>query len=103
MSNADKLAGKTSSSTIQVLLVDDQAIIAEGIRRMLEVEKDIKLHYCAEPGKAMTQLLIGVLVTAAIFLIAAKLAGAAPWLAAVIAGSVGGALQPYLFKDLRYR
>lgn len=57
----------------------------------------------AEPGKAMTQLLIGVLVTAAIFLIAAKLAGAAPWLAAVIAGSVGGALQPYLFKDLRYR
>ena len=57
----------------------------------------------AEPGKAMTQLLIGVVVTAAIFLISVKLAGAAPWLAAVIAGSIGGALQPYLFKDLRYR
>jgi two-component system chemotaxis family response regulator WspR len=40
-------------STIHVLLVDDQAIIAEGIRRMLEAEKDIKLHYCAEPSKAI--------------------------------------------------
>ena len=57
----------------------------------------------AEPSKAMTQLLIGVIVTAALFLIAAELAGATPWLAAVIAGFIGGALQPYLFKDLRYR
>lgn len=38
---------------IQVLLVDDQAIIAEGIRRMLEAEKDIKLHYCANPATAI--------------------------------------------------
>ena len=53
MSNADKQAGKTSDSTIQVLLVDDQAIVAEGIRRMLEAEKDIKLHYCADPSKAI--------------------------------------------------
>ena len=57
----------------------------------------------AEPGKAMGQLLIGVIVTAAIFLITTKLASADLWLAAVIAGFIGGALQPYLFKDLRYR
>ncbi len=57
----------------------------------------------AEPSKAMTQLLIGVIVAAAIFLIAAKIAGVHLWLAALIAGFTGGALQPYLFKDLRYR
>ena len=47
------MQAKASNSIIQVLLVDDQAIIAEGIRRMLAVEKDINLHYCAEPGKAI--------------------------------------------------
>ncbi|MDQ1363341.1 MAG: Diguanylate cyclase response regulator [Pseudomonadota bacterium] len=46
-------SARNSDSTIQVLLVDDQAIIAEGIRRMLESEKDIKLHYCSDPGKAI--------------------------------------------------
>ena len=44
---------KSADSTIQVLLVDDQAIIAEGIRRMLEAEKDIRLHYCSDPSKAI--------------------------------------------------
>lgn len=44
---------KSPDAIIQVLLVDDQAIIAEGIRRMLEGEKDIRLHYCADPGKAI--------------------------------------------------
>ena len=53
MSDDEKMTRKSPDPTIQVLLVDDQAIIAEGIRRMLEVEKDIKLHYCAEPGKAI--------------------------------------------------
>ena len=38
---------------IQVLLVDDQPIIAEGIRRMLETEKDIQFHYCEDPSKAI--------------------------------------------------
>lgn len=46
-------AAKAPDFTIQVLLVDDQAIIAEGIRRMLEAEKDIKLHYCSDPAKAI--------------------------------------------------
>ncbi len=39
---------------IKVLLVDDQQIVAEAIRRMLEGEKDIDFHYCADPAKAMS-------------------------------------------------
>jgi len=42
-----------ADTTIHVLLVDDQPIIAEGIRRMLENENDIQLHYCEDPGKAI--------------------------------------------------
>lgn len=47
-----------SSSTptehkITVLLVDDQPIVAEAIRRMLEPEKDIAFHYCSDPARAM--------------------------------------------------
>jgi len=42
-----------NETIIQVLLVDDQAIIAEGIRRMLENEKDINFHYCENPSKAI--------------------------------------------------
>ena len=55
----------------------------------------------AEPGKAMLQLLVGVLVTAILFVVLAKL-GAPLWLAALIAALIGGALQPYLFRNLRY-
>ncbi len=44
-----------TDTSIHVLLVDDQAIIAEGIRRMLESENDIHLHYCADPSKAIEQ------------------------------------------------
>jgi two-component system, chemotaxis family, response regulator WspR len=36
-----------------VLLVDDQAMIAEGIKRMLQDERDITLHYCQDPMDAM--------------------------------------------------
>ena len=36
-----------------VLLVDDQMIIAEAIRRMLENEKDLTFHYCQDPSKAI--------------------------------------------------
>lgn len=57
----------------------------------------------AEPAKAMTQLTIGIIATLLLFLIAIKIVGAPLWLGAAIAGFVGGALQPYLFKDLRYR
>lgn len=55
----------------------------------------------AEPGKAMLQLLVGILVTAILFVVLAKL-GAPLWLAVLIAALIGGALQPYLFRNLRY-
>ncbi len=38
---------------IKVLLVDDQPMIAEGIKRMLTEEEDIDLHYCQDPVKAV--------------------------------------------------
>jgi hypothetical protein len=56
----------------------------------------------ADSGKVYRQIAIGVLVTVAVLIGAAKL-GAPVWAAALVAGLVGGALQPYLFKDLRYR
>ncbi len=36
-----------------VLLVDDQAMVAEGIRRMLASEGDIDFHYCSNPKEAL--------------------------------------------------
>jgi sigma-B regulation protein RsbU (phosphoserine phosphatase) len=39
---------------IKVLLIDDQQIVAEAIRRMLESEEDIEFHYCSDPAKALT-------------------------------------------------
>lgn len=38
---------------IIVLLVDDQEIIAEGIKKMFEGEQDIHFHYCQDPSKAI--------------------------------------------------
>jgi len=38
---------------ITVLLVDDQPMIAEAVRRALEDEKDIEFHYCSDPTKAI--------------------------------------------------
>src|SRR6516225_7910563 len=42
-----------SGFPITVLLIDDQAIIAEAIRRMIADEADITLHYCADPKRAL--------------------------------------------------
>ncbi|HEX4083960.1 MAG TPA: response regulator [Chthoniobacteraceae bacterium] len=36
-----------------VLLVDDQAFVAEVIRRFLSGEKNIEFHYCADPNEAI--------------------------------------------------
>ena len=36
-----------------VLLVDDQKIIAEGLRQMLADEPDIEIHYCSDPRRAI--------------------------------------------------
>ena len=43
----------SEKKNIIVLLVDDQAIIAEGIRKMLETENDIAFHYCPDPADAI--------------------------------------------------
>lgn len=53
------------------------------------------------PNEVYRQLGIGIGVTVVLFLVVAKLA-CVP-LAGIIAGTVGGALQPYLFKDLKFR
>ena len=36
-----------------VLLVDDQAMVGEAIRRMLENEDDLEFHFCEDPSKAL--------------------------------------------------
>ena len=38
---------------VKVLLIDDQAIVAEAVRRMIAEEKDIELVYCQDPSQAM--------------------------------------------------
>ncbi len=38
---------------IKVLLVDDQPIVAEAVRRMLEPESDIDFHYCNSAAEAL--------------------------------------------------
>lgn len=42
---------------VTVLLVDDQPIIAEAVRHMLEDQKDIAFHYCSDPAKAIAMAL----------------------------------------------
>jgi len=39
----------------RVLLVDDQAIVAEALRRMLADEPDIEYHYCSDPVQAINE------------------------------------------------
>src|SRR5882672_7071287 len=38
---------------VMVLLVDDQAMVGEAIRRMLANQSDIAFHYCANPSEAL--------------------------------------------------
>jgi len=39
--------------SIEVLLIDDQAIVGEAVRRMLAPESDIHFHYCQYPAEAI--------------------------------------------------
>lgn len=41
------------SHKITVLLVDDQMIVGEQVRRMLSAEQDIVFHYCQDPTRAI--------------------------------------------------
>ncbi|MFB9981695.1 hypothetical protein ACFSOZ_03790 [Mesorhizobium newzealandense] len=56
----------------------------------------------SEPSKVYRQSAIGAVTTAVLVVVLAKL-GLPVAAATAIAGLIGGALQPYLFKDLRYR
>lgn len=44
---------RSDDYVFMVLLVDDQPIVAEAIRRMLVQEPDIDFHYCGNPSKAI--------------------------------------------------
>lgn len=57
MTSASKSEVKHSAHlvehTITVLLIDDQAMVGEAVRRMLEGERDIDFHFCQEPTQAI--------------------------------------------------
>ena len=57
MSQNPQIATQTNQANrphpIRVLLVDDQAMIGEAVRRMLVSETDIDFLYCGDPTKAM--------------------------------------------------
>jgi sigma-B regulation protein RsbU (phosphoserine phosphatase) len=44
---------KAPERRLTVLLVDDQAIVGESVRRMLAGESDIDFHFCQDPTKAL--------------------------------------------------
>jgi uncharacterized protein (DUF983 family) len=56
----------------------------------------------ADPTKVFQQLAVGIIVTAAILFVGVRV-GMPLWIAGLVAGLIGGALQPYLFRNLRYR
>ncbi|HAX80389.1 MAG TPA: adenylate/guanylate cyclase domain-containing response regulator [Cyanobacteria bacterium UBA11372] len=43
-----------TEETVTVLLVDDQQVIGEAVRRMLLLEQDIKFHFCSDPVQAIS-------------------------------------------------
>jgi two-component system chemotaxis family response regulator WspR len=46
-------AAEHSHEPVMVLLVDDQVMVGEAVRRMLASEPDIDYHYCAAPDDAL--------------------------------------------------
>jgi hypothetical protein len=61
----------------------------------------IKGKLFREPRQVARQWLIGVAVTWVAMMVLIRI-GAPLWLAVTAAAFGGGALQPYLFKDLKY-
>lgn len=54
MSSSDpKRVSTLTEHPVSVLLVDDQPMVGEAVRRMLEKEEDIQFHYCADPTTAL--------------------------------------------------
>jgi hypothetical protein len=56
----------------------------------------------ADPKRAYGLLIAGIIFTA-MFCIALTVAGLPVWAAVFLAGFAGGALQPFLFKKIRFR
>jgi class 3 adenylate cyclase len=52
-STTDTRPSGLTSHTVTVLLIDDQAMVGEAVRRMLAGEGDIKFHYCQDPTQAI--------------------------------------------------
>lgn len=50
---ASSASTSTGSDSVVVLLVDDQAIVGHKVREMLQPERDIQLHFCQDPTKAV--------------------------------------------------
>ncbi|EXF94812.1 diguanylate cyclase [Pseudomonas fluorescens HK44] len=48
-------AFKTDENAAMVLLIDDQAMIGEAVRRGLANEENIDFHFCADPHQAIAQ------------------------------------------------
>ena len=44
---------KNAGQAAMVLLVDDQLLVVESVRRSLANQPDIDFHYCTEPAKAV--------------------------------------------------
>lgn len=53
MSGADSVSPELTQHPVSVLLVDDQAIVGEAVRRMLAPEKDIIFRYCQDPSRVL--------------------------------------------------
>lgn len=47
-------ASATPPRRFSVLLIDDQPIVGEAVRRMLASERDIDFHYCPDPTRAIS-------------------------------------------------
>lgn len=54
LSLSSNLLAPIKSFSIRVLLVDDQPIIAEAVKHMLEDQQDIAFHYCSDPSQALS-------------------------------------------------
>jgi len=55
MQSSADIVVSADSMRIRVMLVDDQNIVAEALRRMLADEADIDYHYCADPANAINE------------------------------------------------
>lgn len=50
----ERIVGVSESTRTRIMLVDDQNIVAEALRRMLEDQEDIDYHYCSDPSEAIS-------------------------------------------------